>query len=181
MNEKLLRYLLEQQLLTAEQADELRRAQEETNKSIRELILERAILPEEQVIEALSSLTRTPVVHLYEMTIPMDVRQAVRPDILRTYTMMPFQFDPEDSGTLYVAMNEPMNMKGRDMVAIASKCRIKPFLATTSDILVTIDRCYGRRCRRLPSFTPRPTSGRAPLWKIRSFRRMSTPPPWWCW
>lgn len=143
MNEKLLRYLLEQQLLTAEQADELRRAQEETNKSIRELILERAILPEEQVIEALSSLTRTPVVHLYEMTIPMDVRQAVRPDILRTYTMMPFQFDPEDSGTLYVAMNEPMNMKGRDMVAIASKCRIKPFLATTSDILVTIDRCYG--------------------------------------
>ena len=143
MNEKLLRYLLEQQLLTAEQADELRHAQEETNKSIRELILERAILPEEQVIEALSSLTRTPVVHLYEMTIPMDVRQAVRPDILRTYTMMPCQFDPEDSGTLYVAMNEPMNMKGRDMVAIASKCRIKPFLATTSDILVTIDRCYG--------------------------------------
>ena len=143
MNEKLLRYLLEQQLLTAEQADELRRAQEETNKSVRELILERAILPEEQVIEALSSLTRTPVVHLYEMTIPMDVRQAVRPDILRTYTMMPFQFDPEDSGTLYVAMNEPMNMKGRDMVAIASKCRIKPFFATTSDILVTIDRCYG--------------------------------------
>lgn len=118
MNEKLLRYLLEQQLLTAEQADELRRAQEETNKSIRELILERAILPEEQVIEALSSLTRTPVVHLYEMTIPMDVRQAVRPDILRTYTMMPFQFDPEDSGTLYVAMNEPMNMKGRDQAIL---------------------------------------------------------------
>ena len=79
MNEKLLRYLLEQQLLTAEQADELRHAQEETNKSIRELILERAILPEEQVIEALSSLTRTPVVHLYEMTIPMDVRQAGYP------------------------------------------------------------------------------------------------------
>ena len=105
MNEKLLRYLLEKQLLTAEQADELRHAQEETNKSIRELILERAILPEEQVIEALSSLTRTPLVHLYETAIPMDVRQAVRPDILRTYIMMPFQFDPEDSGTLYVAMN----------------------------------------------------------------------------
>ena len=76
MNEKLLRYLLEQQLLTAEQADELRRAQEETNKSIRELILERAILPEEQVIEALSSLTRTPVVHLYESPWMSDRRFA---------------------------------------------------------------------------------------------------------
>jgi type IV pilus assembly protein PilB len=36
-----------------------------------------------------------------------------------------------------------MNIKGRDMAAIVSKCRIKPFLATTSDILITIDRYYG--------------------------------------
>ena len=143
MNEKLLRYLLEKRMLTEELAGELRQAQSETGKSIRELLLERAILPEEQVIEALSAVTRTPVVRLYENTIPMDVRQTVRPDILRTYVMMPFRFDPEDSGTLYVAMNDPMNMKGRDMVAIACKCRIKPFLATTSDILVSIDRCYG--------------------------------------
>lgn len=143
MNEKLLRHLLEKQLLTEEQAVELRKAQAESGKSIRELILERAILPEEQVIEALSAVTRISVVRLYENVIPMDVRQVVRPDILRTYVMMPFSFDPEDSGTLYVAMNDPMNMKGRDMVAIASKCRVKPFLATTSDILVSIDRCYG--------------------------------------
>ncbi|MDO4314211.1 MAG: ATPase, T2SS/T4P/T4SS family [Oscillospiraceae bacterium] len=143
MNEKLLRYLLEKRLLTDGQAGELRQAQAESGKSVRELILERAVLPEEQVIEALSAVTRIPVVRLYENAIPMDVRQMVRPDILRTYVMMPFSFDPEDSGTLYVAMNDPMNMKGRDMVAIASKCRIKPFLATTSDILVSIDRCYG--------------------------------------
>ena len=143
MNEKLLRYLLEKRMLTMEDADELRQAQSETGKSIRELILERAVLPEEQVIEALSAVSRIPLVRLYENAIPMDVRQMVRPDILRTYVMMPFSFDPEDSGTLYVAMNDPMNMKGRDMVAIASKCRIKPFLATTSDILVSIDRCYG--------------------------------------
>ena len=143
MNEKLLRYLLENRLITDAQAEELRQAQAETGKTIRELVLERAILPEEQVIEALSAVTRIGVVRLYENGIPMDVRQLVRPDILRTYVMMPFSFDAEDSGTLYVAMNDPMNMKGRDMVAIASKCRVKPFLATTSDILVSIDRCYG--------------------------------------
>lgn len=128
MNEKLLRYLLEQQLFdrgTGGRAASCSGGNEQVHP--RADLGARHPAPEEQVIEALSSLTRTPVVHLYEMTIPMDVRQAVRPDILRTYTMMPFQFDPEDSGTLYVAMNEPMNMKGRDMVAIASKCRIKPF------------------------------------------------------
>lgn len=143
MNERLLRALLEHHLLTQEQADQLRQAQAETGHSVRDLLLERGLLPEEKVIEALSDVTRIPVVRLYENPIPMDVRQTVRPDVLRTHVMMPFAFDPEDPGTLYVAMNDPMNMRGRDMVAIASKCRIKPFLATTADILVTIDRCYG--------------------------------------
>ena len=57
--------------------------------------------------------------------------------------MIPFAFDPDDPGTILVALNDPMNMKGRDLVAISSKCRIRAYLATTSDILVTIDRYYG--------------------------------------
>ena len=40
-------------------------------------------------------------------------------------------------------MSDPMNMKGRDVLGILSKCRIRPYLATATDILVTIDRCYG--------------------------------------
>ena len=143
MNERLLRYLLEHRLLTEEQAGQLRQAQAETGHSVRELILERGLLPEERLMEALSAVTNIPVVRLYENQIPLDVRQTVKPDLLRSYVMMPFAFDPEDSGTLQVAMNDPMNMRGRDMVAIARRCRIKPFLATTADILLAIDRCYG--------------------------------------
>lgn len=73
----------------------------------------------------------------------MEVRQLVRPDLLRSNLVIPFAFDPNDSSTLLVAINDPMNMKGRDVVAISSKCRVRPYLATTSDILVSIDRYYG--------------------------------------
>ena len=118
MNERLLRYLLEHRLLTEEQAGQLRQAQAETGHSVRELILERGLLPEERLVEALSAVTNIPLVRLYEKQIPMDVRQTVKPDLLRTHAMMPFAFDPEDGGTLQVAMNDPMNMRGLSLIHI---------------------------------------------------------------
>ena len=143
MGERLLNYLVEHGLLTREQADQLHNEHMENGKSIRELLVEKGVVPEEQVMEALAAVSRLPMIRLYEQQIPLEVQQLVRADLLRNHVVLPFAYDPEDSGTILVAMNDPMNMKGRDVVAIASKCRIRPYLATTSDILVTIDRYYG--------------------------------------
>ena len=143
MNEKLLNYLVKNKYLDQGQANKLWEEQRTTRKAVRELLLERGMLPEEQVIEALSAISHIPTVHLYELQIPLEVRQLVRPDLLRDYVVIPFAFDPEDSGVLRVAISDPMNMKGRDVVAITSKCRIRPYLATTADILLAIDRYYG--------------------------------------
>ena len=143
MNEKLLRYLTERGLLSADQANNLRSECHASHRSVRELLLEQDIIPDDQLLEALSAVSHIPTVHLYEHAIQMEVRQLVRPELLRSYVMIPFAFDPEDQGILYVAMNDPMNMKGRDLIAVASKCRIRPFLAATGDILLTIDRYYG--------------------------------------
>ncbi len=143
MSEKLLNYLVEHGLLSLQQADKLREEHNNTGRSIREMITENSMVSEEHLLEALAAVSRLPVIRLYEQQIPLEVRQLVRPDLLRTNVVLPFAFDPEDAGTIFVALNDPMNMRGRDLVGIASKCRIRPFLATTSDILVTIDRYYG--------------------------------------
>ena len=143
LNERLLEYLLRSGLITRELADELRAEYQSTNRPVRELVAESGAVTEDQLLDALSAVSRIPVVHLFESPIPVEVRQLVRADILRTYTVMPFAFDPEDSGTIYVAVADPLNVKGRDMVAIASKCRVRTFLASTEDILLTIDRYYG--------------------------------------
>lgn len=143
MNEKLLKYLVEHALLTREQADQVRNEHNQNGKSVREILADGGQVTEEQLLEALSAVSRLPSVRLYEQQIPLEVRQIIRADLLRANVVIPFGFDPEDSGTLLVAMNDPMNIRGRELVAIASKCRVRPFLATATDILLTIDRYYG--------------------------------------
>ena len=143
MSERLLSYLIEHGLLTYVQADKLRKEHQDTGKTIRELLAESGHVTEEQLVEALAAVSRLPVIRLYEQQIPIEVRSIMRADLMRSHMVLPFGFDPEDSGTIYVALNDPMNIRGRDLVAISSKCRVKAFLATTTDIMVTIDRYYG--------------------------------------
>lgn len=143
MNEKLLKYLVQEGLLTQLQADELWKEHISSRRPVRELVLELGTVPEDRVIEALSAVSGLPTVRLYENPIPMEVQQMVRPDLLRTYMVLPFALDPADSRTLFVAVNDPMNMRGRDAVAAASRRRIRLYLATSTDILRTIDRYFG--------------------------------------
>ena len=143
LNEKLLRYLVEHELLTQTQAEELWKEHAASRRAVRELVLERGLAAEEQVIQALSAVSGLPTVRLYEHPIPMEVRQLVKPELLRTYLAIPFGVDQADGKTLYVAVHDPMNLKGRDAVAAASHRRVRLFLAPSSDILLTIDRYYG--------------------------------------
>ena len=143
MNEKLLKYLVQEGLLTQLQADELWNEHISSRRPVRELVLELGTVPEDRVIEALSAVSGLPTVRLYENPIPMEVQQMVRPDLLRTHLVLPFALDPADNRTLFVATNDPMNMRGRDAVAAATRRRIRLYLATSTDILRTIDRYFG--------------------------------------
>lgn len=143
MNEKLLKYLVQEGLLTQLQADELWKEHISSRRPVRELVLELGAVPEDRVIEALSAVSGLPTVRLYENPIPMEIQQMVRPDLLRTHLVLPFALDPADNRTLFVATNDPMNMRGRDAVAAASRRRIRLYLATSTDILRTIDRYFG--------------------------------------
>lgn len=143
MNERMLRYLVEHGLLEQAQADALLAESEKTGQQLRELVLERAAVAEERVIEALSAASNMPMVRLYETPIPLEVRQMVKPELLRANLVIPFAIDPADSRTVRIAVCDPMNMRGRDVVATASRRRVKPYLATSSDILLAIDRYYG--------------------------------------
>ena len=143
MSEKLLAYLIEHGLLTRERADQLRNQHRESGKSIRELLAESGEVSEDHLLDAMAAVSKLPTIRLYEQQIASEVRQLIRPDLMRNHVVLPFGFDPDEPGTILVALNDPMNMKGRDLVAISSKCRVRPYLATTSDILVTIDRYFG--------------------------------------
>lgn len=143
MHEKLLSYLLNAGLLTRLQAERIREEYATGRRSFRELLVECGFLSEEQLAEAFSAVTGIPTVHLYEHTVPAELLRLVRPELLRSHLVLPFAVDPTDERLLYVALCDPMNIRGRDIVAAAAKCRVKLFLTTAADILLAIDRCYG--------------------------------------
>ena len=143
MNERLLKYLLEHGLITAEQADRFRSQHKQTGRSVRELIDEAGAVGEEELLAALAAVFNRPIVRLYEQQIPVEVRQILRAELLRENQVLPFGYDEADPGVILVAMSDPMNMRALDLVRISSKCRVKAFLATPADIMLTIDRYYG--------------------------------------
>ena len=143
MNEKLIRYLVEAGLITPEQAKELWEEHRGARRSVRDLLVEKALVPEDRIVEALSQLSRIPRIRLYEPAIPPEVRRMVPPDLLRTNQVLPFDIDPDDPGALRVAICDPMNMRGRDVVAHTTRMRVRPYLATSVDIMRTIDRYFG--------------------------------------
>ena len=57
MSERLLNYLVEHGMLTREQANQLRARQREGGKSIRELLIENAMVSEENLLEALAAVS----------------------------------------------------------------------------------------------------------------------------
>ena len=95
MNEKLIRYLVEAGLITPEQARELWKEYRSARRSVRDLLVEKALVPEDRIVEALSRLSHIPRVRLYETAIPPEVRRMVPPDLLRTNQVLPFDIDPE--------------------------------------------------------------------------------------
>ena len=88
MNEKLLRYLIEKGLLNTAQADALRAEHQSTLRPIRELISERGLVADDQLLEALSAVSRVPTIRLYEHAIPLEVRQLVRHSQMPTMSVL---------------------------------------------------------------------------------------------
>ena len=101
MGEKLLNYLVSHGYLSREIADQLHKEHLENGRTIRELVVEQGSVSEDHLLEALSSISRMPIIRLYEQQIPMEVRQLVKADLLRSHVVMPFGFDPDDPGILW--------------------------------------------------------------------------------
>lgn len=142
MLDKFLKQFVHKGVLTQQQAKQLMIESQETKKSTRELLLEGNIVSEEEVMDAISSLYKIPKVYLYEEEISSDVCRLFKADLLRSSVAFAFAFD-DDSDTIYVAFQDPLNMKARDLISIACNRHVRPFIATATDIRNAIDRYYG--------------------------------------
>ena len=116
----------------------------ETDKNEQEIILERGIVSEDRLAEAIATKYDIPMVVLNGLSIPESIQSLVEISVLRKYRVMPFEFAADGSNTLYVATADPMNINALDDISIVTGMHVEPYVSTSSDIMSAIDRYYGR-------------------------------------
>ncbi|MDP3724292.1 MAG: GspE/PulE family protein [bacterium] len=123
--------LVSRGLLTPEVLQQLRLESASSGKSIENLLLERKLIPEQELVQLRASALGIPSVVLEEKGVPADVLGLVPEQIATRYKLFPF--DLKDN-VLHVAMVDPLDVQVIEFLERKSGHDVRPYLASTSDI-----------------------------------------------
>ena len=135
--------LIEEQIITDEQLSDALEKKKGTTKRLGEVLVELGYTSETDIAKALSSQLGLEIVSLSGIQIEENVLKLVDVAVLRKYVMVPIGFSPNNMNEVRVAMADPMDMRGIDDFSIITNLQVTPVIATTHDIMLTLDRFYG--------------------------------------
>ncbi len=135
--------LVKQNVLTEEDLGKALQKQKGSGKKIGEVLVDEGFITEEAIVQALHMQLGLQVVELNGITIPREVRELVGVELLKKYTVVPFEVDPHNANILHLAMADPMDMVAIDDISIVTDMQIEPFVASAREIMSVIDRWYG--------------------------------------
>ncbi|MBQ7284017.1 MAG: type II secretion system protein GspE, partial [Oscillospiraceae bacterium] len=136
--------LLGESVITEEQLQEALAAQKTNRKKLGATLVELGFTNEQQIAFTLHKQLGLDIVDLSTYRIPKEILNMV-PDstVLKRHGVIPFEFDPYDSKYLRVAMSDPMDIMAIDDLAVLTGMQISPTIATSTEIMATIDKYYG--------------------------------------
>jgi general secretion pathway protein E len=136
----LLEMLLQAQLLTEEQAQQVRQIQGRNgNESVIAVLLEENLVPPEQLALVASLHMGAAFVNLKKQEADDKAVEILPEWVCRKYKVIPVKITDD---SLQVAMEDPGDIQAVDELAALSKRRIEPVLAFSEDILEAINRSY---------------------------------------
>lgn len=133
--------LVEAEIITPKQLDEVLELQTITSKKIGELLVEKGIVEEHQVLKALEYQYQIPYIDLAEITIEAHIPGIISEGIAKKNTLIPIK---KEAGKLTVVMANPLDFYAIDDIQRITGLEINPAMATKSDILNAIERYYGK-------------------------------------
>lgn len=135
--------LLEAGIITQEQLEDALEKNKTAHKKIGEMLVDLGYATEEAIGEELATQLNIPFISLYGMKIEDDIIKLADGKLLRKHLMIPFEYKEGNVNIIRVAMADPMDMRGIDDFSIITNLQVEPVIATTQDILVTLDKYYG--------------------------------------
>lgn len=136
--------LVSENVVTPEQIEQAMEARKTNGgKKLGETLVELGFTSEENITKALTRQLGVEMVSTATMTIPEDIISLVNPNILRKYMVMPFGYAANNMNVLRVAMADPMDMVAIDDLSMVTHLEIEPYIATSHDIMISIDKYFG--------------------------------------
>lgn len=136
--------LLAENLISADDIAEALEKQKQTRQKLGTTLVEMNKVTEEDIAKVLKKQLGYDLVELNKERVPNEVLRLITDSaVLKKYVVMPYAFDPLDSKYLMVAMADPMDILAIDDLTVITGMQISPAIATTSQIMTTIDRYFG--------------------------------------
>ena len=114
-----------------------------TGKPVEELVLDHNFVSIEDLTAARGELLGIPYINPTTKPISAEVLQLIPEPVSRRYVLIPFVFDKK-TGTLSVAMSDPLDLQVVEFIERKSAKKIKPYIATPQLINKAIQEKYGQ-------------------------------------
>ena len=137
-NQTLVDVLLAQNLLTKEQADEIKVKSASNGVSEETTIEALNIVPPEKLSEAKAKLLNIPFIPLSTTSVSPQALGFVPRAVAERFSLIPFAFD-EKTKTLSVAMSNPVDLEAVSFVREKTGLNIKTFAASQKDVAMAIN------------------------------------------
>ena len=132
--------LLEQNIITKEQAQAITDEATKSGKPLGDIVLSGLFIDPDKIILAKSVFYKIPFIDLSNISISVAVLQKVRSDIAKRFKVIAFDETPD---VLRVAMLDPLDIQTTNYIGSLTGKRIEAYFAKLEDIEKIIDTKYG--------------------------------------
>lgn len=119
-----------------------------TGKSEQELILEREYATEKEIAKAVAFKYDLPLVELEGKQLDDELIRRVDIGVLKKHRVVPVSLSEDVPPVMKLAMFNPMNAGAIEDVELLSRMSVEPVVATATEIMNAIDKCYGTETLR---------------------------------
>lgn len=125
--------LVAKNLITPDQLSQLSLDQAGSSVSLPELILQKGLVSEEQLVNAQAELNGIPFIKIADTGSSPEALNQVAESVARRYQLLPFAYD-KNAGVLSLAMADPLDMTATDFVRQKTGLEIKPYYVMPSEL-----------------------------------------------
>ena len=127
-------------ILTEEALENALSAAKAANMKLGEYLTSHGIVPEEDILKALSEQLNFPLYNPDEFPLDPHLKDLVPQDVARENRLVPLTLE---EGVLYCALLDPNNFRALDTVEETCRCQMEPVLCTKADFVRLFSAVYG--------------------------------------